>query len=61
MIELLVSQALLCDAQENRKEALMTLEHAVTVAWSSRFIRVFIELGPRIASCCANSPTEVWR
>ena len=50
MIEILALLALLHDAQGKRNEALAALEQAVTLAQPGRFIRVFVELGPRMAA-----------
>jgi LuxR family maltose regulon positive regulatory protein len=50
MIEIMALQALLNNAQGNREQALTALEQAVSLARPGGFIRVFVELGPQIAS-----------
>jgi LuxR family maltose regulon positive regulatory protein len=48
-IEVLALQALLQDAQGNERAALATLEQAVSLAEPAGFIRLFVDLGPRLA------------
>lgn len=47
-IDVLALQALLFDSQGNESAALKTLEEALKIAEPSRFIRVFVDLGPRM-------------
>ncbi len=48
-IEILVLQALLADARDDRAAALSILERAITLAESGGFIRLFVDLGPDMA------------
>ncbi len=48
-IDLLALQALLHDSQNNEPAALKTLTEALAVAEPSGFIRLFVDLGPRMA------------
>lgn len=49
-IEVLALQALLHDAQGEEAEALAVMEQAVSMAEPGGFIRLFVDLGPRIAN-----------
>ncbi len=49
LIEVLALQALLHETQNNEPAALSTLERAIALAEPSRFIRLFVDLGPRMA------------
>jgi LuxR family maltose regulon positive regulatory protein len=48
-IDLLALQALLHDSQNNGPAALKALAEALAIAEPSRFIRLFVDLGPRMA------------
>jgi DNA-binding NarL/FixJ family response regulator len=48
-IEVLVLQALLDHAQGNNQNALAALQRAVTLAQPGGFVRVFVDLGPKVA------------
>lgn len=50
LIEVLALQALLYNAQDNEETALEVLEHALTLAEPGGFIRLFVDLGPDMAS-----------
>jgi LuxR family maltose regulon positive regulatory protein len=52
-IEVLALQALLHDAQGDRPAALALLQQAVALAEPGGFIRLFVDLGPRLASLLA--------
>jgi LuxR family maltose regulon positive regulatory protein len=49
LIEVLALQALLHDAQNNEPAVLSTLERAIALAEPGRFIRLFVDLGPKMA------------
>ena len=49
IIEVLALQALLQDAQGEEQAALATLRQAVTLAEPGGFVRLFVDLGPRLA------------
>jgi LuxR family maltose regulon positive regulatory protein len=49
-IEALALQALLHDAQRERRAALEALKHAIALAEPGGVIRVFVDLGPRMAT-----------
>ncbi len=52
-IEVLALQALLHDAQRDEQAALARLQQAVSLAEPGGFIRLFVDLGPRMASLVA--------
>ncbi|MFN8471508.1 MAG: LuxR C-terminal-related transcriptional regulator [Anaerolineae bacterium] len=52
-IEVLALQALLHDAQGDERMALVVLKQAVSLAEAGGFIRLFVDLGPRMASLLA--------
>ncbi len=59
-IEVLALQALLHDAQRDERAALALLQLAVSLAEPGGFIRLFVDLGPRLASLLARlRPTGV--
>jgi LuxR family maltose regulon positive regulatory protein len=49
LIEVLALEALLCDAEGDEKAGLAALEQAITLARPGGFIRVFVDLGPKMA------------
>jgi LuxR family maltose regulon positive regulatory protein len=51
-IEVLALQAMLHDAQGEEQAALTQLRQAVTLAELGGFIRLFVDLGPRLAALC---------
>lgn len=57
-IEVLALQALLHDAQGNERAALARLQQAVLLAEPGGFIRLFVDLGPRLASLLARLHQE---
>ena len=50
VIEILALQALLADAMGDQPAALSSLERAITLAEPGGYIRLFVDLGPRMAS-----------
>jgi LuxR family maltose regulon positive regulatory protein len=49
VIEILVLQALACEAQGDISAALLSLERALTLAESEGYLRLFVDEGPRMA------------
>lgn len=48
LIEVLAIEAMFHDSQGHEREAFAALEHALALAMPSGFIRVFVDLGPRL-------------
>lgn len=55
-IEVLALQALLHDAQGEEQAALATLQQAVMLAEPGGFVRLFVDLGPRLAKLFTRAP-----
>ncbi len=57
LCEVLALQAVILDAQGNQRAAMERLEHAVSIAEAGGLIRVFVDLGPKIADLLRRLPT----
>lgn len=58
LIEVLAIEALFHDSQSNERAAFSTLEHSLTLAMPSGFIRVYVDLGPRMRELLGRMPQK---